>query len=147
MVRVYTCGVFDLFHLGHLQFLQKAKTLGDYLIVGLLPDHLVQTFKRKPIIPFEQRLEIVRNIKCVDEAIEGCFTRDLTEEFYKTRHIDVHCNGDDVLTKGRIQHTRNYDQSDYAVAVRLGIMRFIPYSPATSTTEIIDRIMGNVTQL
>src|SRR4030042_4967228 len=145
MVRVYTCGVFDLFHVGHLHFLQKAKALGDYLIVGVLPDHLVDAFKRKPIIPFEQRMEIVSGIKGVDEAIEGCFTRDLTEEFYRKRQIDVHCNGDDVLRKRDRSYRRTYDDSDYAVPIRLGIMKFVPYSPLTSTSEIIERIKRSMT--
>jgi len=145
MVRVYTCGVFDLFHVGHLNFLQKAKALGDYLIVGVLPDHLVDLFKRKPIIPFEQRMDIVSSIKCVDEAIEGCFTKDLTEEFYRKRQIDVHCNGDDVLKKFDRSYRRAYDESDYAVPIRLGIIKFVPYSPLTSTSEIIERIKRSMT--
>jgi len=140
MIRVYTCGVFDLFHAGHLQFLQKAKALGDYLIVGVLPDQLAESFKRRPITPFKQRIEIVRNIRCVDEAIESRLTKDLKAEFYQERKIDIHCNGDDVLVQQAGKYKRDYNQSDYAVPIRLGIIRFIPYSTIISTSEIIARI-------
>lgn len=66
----YTTGVFDLFHIGHLNLLRRAKTECDYLIVGVTTDELAFSRKRKrPIIPFEERLEIVRNIIYVDEVI------------------------------------------------------------------------------
>lgn len=70
MTRVLTTGVFDLFHVGHLHFLQKAKSLGSYLIVGIHTDRDVAEYKRTPIIPFEQRMEIVQAIQCVDEVVE-----------------------------------------------------------------------------
>ena len=66
----YTTGVFDLFHVGHLRLLQRAKSRCDRLIVGVSTDELVMTYKgKKPIIPFEERLEIVSALKCVDEVV------------------------------------------------------------------------------
>ncbi len=66
----YTTGVFDLFHIGHLNLLQQAKSNCDRLIVGVSTDELVETYKNKtPIIPFEERIEIVSALKCVDEVI------------------------------------------------------------------------------
>ena len=64
----YTTGVFDLFHIGHLNLLKNAKAMCDRLIVGVTSDELV-TYKHKAVIPFEERLEIVRSIKYVDAAI------------------------------------------------------------------------------
>lgn len=66
---VYTYGVFDLFHGGHIDLLKEAKALGDKLIVGLFTDEVAENFKRKPIMNLEQRIKIVRHIVYVDEVI------------------------------------------------------------------------------
>jgi glycerol-3-phosphate cytidylyltransferase len=66
----YTTGVFDLFHIGHLRILQRAKSKCDRLIVGVSTDELVESYKNKrPIIPFGERIEIVSALKCVDEVV------------------------------------------------------------------------------
>lgn len=65
----YTAGVYDLFHIGHLNMLKNAKGMCDKLIVGVTVDELVTYKGKQAIIPFEDRIEIVRNIKCVDAAV------------------------------------------------------------------------------
>ncbi len=65
----YTTGVFDLFHIGHLKILKKAKKECDYLIVGVTIDELVSYKGKQAFIPFEERLQIVESIKYVDEVI------------------------------------------------------------------------------
>ena len=66
----YTTGVFDLFHIGHLNILRRAKEQCEYLIVGISTDELVFEYKKKkPVIPFEERKQIVEAIKYVDEVI------------------------------------------------------------------------------
>jgi len=66
----YTSGVYDLFHIGHLNLLKNAKGLCDKLVVGVTTDELMFDYKKKrAVIPFAERLEIVRNIKFVDAAI------------------------------------------------------------------------------
>ena len=69
MVIGYTAGVFDLFHIGHLTLLKNAKGLCDKLIVGVTVDELVTYKGKNPMIPFSDRIEIIRNIKCVDAAV------------------------------------------------------------------------------
>ena len=69
MIIGYTAGVFDLFHIGHLNLLRNAKGMCDRLIVGVTTDELV-TYKGKiPVIPFCDRIEIIRNLRCVDAVV------------------------------------------------------------------------------
>ena len=66
----YTTGVYDLFHIGHLNIIKRAKELCDYLIVGVSTDEVVENYKHKsPIIPFEERIAIIEAIKYVDKVV------------------------------------------------------------------------------
>jgi glycerol-3-phosphate cytidylyltransferase len=69
MVIGYTTGVYDLFHIGHLNLLKNAKGMCDKLIVGVTVDELVTYKGKQAMIPFEDRIEIVRSIKYVDAAV------------------------------------------------------------------------------
>ncbi len=70
MVIGYTTGVYDMFHIGHLNVIQRAKAQCDYLIVGVSTDSLVQKEKNKtPVIPYEERAAIVAALKCVDQVV------------------------------------------------------------------------------
>lgn len=90
----YTTGVFDMFHIGHLNILKRAKEQCDYLIVGVSTDENVKNYKKKtPIIPFEERIAIVRELKCVDEAVPQTNMNKM--EAWKRLHFDVLFHGSD----------------------------------------------------
>jgi glycerol-3-phosphate cytidylyltransferase len=63
---VFTAGVWDILHVGHLNLLHRAKALGDHLLVGVLTDEAAARYKPRPVMPFEQRLELVRALRMVD---------------------------------------------------------------------------------
>ena len=90
---IYAYVVGDLLHIGHLRALQQAKALGDYLIVGVLTDDAVEAYKRMPVIPFEERIELVRNLKCVDWVVAQTDV-DPTENLIRYEP-DILVHGDD----------------------------------------------------
>ena len=94
MKKVITYGTFDLFHIGHLRLLQRVKNLGDHLTVAISTDDFNAIKGKKTLIPYEQRREIVENIKCVDQVIpETCWEQ--KEEDIKTFNIDIFVMGND----------------------------------------------------
>ena len=131
-VRVYVDIVGDLFHAGHVEFLKKAKSLGDYLIVGVLADDIVEGYKRQPVISLEDRVKVIAACRYVDEVVVAPPPH-LTEEMI--RKLDIHCivHGDDINPDLLKEH--------YQTAIDLGIYRQVPYTPGISTTNIIQRII------
>lgn len=129
----YTTGVYDLFHIGHLNMLKNARSLCDKLIVGITTDELLLTYKKKkPVIPFSERLEIVRNIKYVDAAIaQGSMDKFSTWE--KLRY-DIMFVGDDWYNT---EKWKNYEKQFTEVGVRIV---YFPYTKGTSST-IINEIL------
>lgn len=90
----YTTGVYDMFHVGHLRLIKRAKEMCDYLIVGVSTDELVQSYKNKtPMIPFEQRTEIVAACRYVDEVVPQTTMDKLVA--WNTLHFDVMFHGDE----------------------------------------------------
>ncbi len=69
MIIGYTAGVYDLFHVGHLNLLKNAKGMCDKLVVGVTVDELVSYKGKEAVIPFEERIEIIRSIRYVDAAV------------------------------------------------------------------------------
>ncbi|MCQ2802755.1 MAG: adenylyltransferase/cytidyltransferase family protein [Bacilli bacterium] len=90
----YTTGVFDMFHVGHLNILKQAKAQCDYLIVGVSTDENVQNYKHKtPIIPYEQRAAIVESIVYVDQVVPQENMDKLSA--WKKLHFNALFHGDD----------------------------------------------------
>jgi len=127
----YTTGVFDLFHIGHLNVLKRAKLECDYLIVGVTSDELSMSAKnKKPIIPFQERMEIIEAIKFVDEVVPQV-NYDKTEAWNNLK-FDLMFVGDDW--KG----TDKWNQVEKEFA-EFGVeIMYFPYTSHTSSTILRD---------
>jgi len=110
MKTVITYGTFDLFHVGHLRLLQRAKSLGDRLIVAVSTDDFNSIKGKKSIIPFEQRAEIVSNVKCVDLVIPEISWEQKLEDI-KKYGVDIFVMGDDW--KGKFDNLKEHCQVVY----------------------------------
>lgn len=131
----YTCGVFDLFHIGHLNLLRNSKAMCDKLIVGVDTDELVIKHKHKePVIPFEERCEIVRNIKYVDVVIMR-ENMDKIEPWKKFK-FDVMFVGDDWFQS---EKWKAIEKQFKKVDVRI---IYFPYTKETSSTLIKEKILN-----
>ena len=131
--RGYTTGVFDLFHIGHLKILQKAKKLSKKLIVGVSSDEVVYSYKgRYPIIPFEERLEIVSSIDFVDEAIVQN-TMNKIDAWEKVKY-DALFHGDDW--KG----SEMYEEIKKKLVPKGVDLVFFEHTPHTSTSALKKKI-------
>ncbi len=129
----YTTGVFDLFHVGHLNILMRAKEQCNYLIVGISTDEVVQEYKKKnPIIPFNERFAIVDAIKYVDKVVpQISMDKFIAWEKY---NFDVIFHGDDW--KGTIMYEeieKNFNKVGVTTV-------YFPYTKGTSSTILGDTL-------
>lgn len=130
----YTDGVYDLFHVGHLNMIQTAKQNCEYLIVGVHGDDVVEEYKhRKPIINENDRKRIVEAIKGVDRAEINHFRDKL--KLWELYHFDVVFIGDDW--KG----TERWNNFEKILAEINVDVVYVPYTKGISTTEIRNEIM------
>lgn len=132
-VRVYVDVCADLFHSGHIEFFKKAKEQGDYLIVGVIPDATVESYKRKPILMHDERCKLVEACKYVDEVLPNC-PLGITEEWIKKYDIDLVVHGDDF--------NMEMSKEQYQPAIDRGIFRLVSYTQGISTTELLERIIS-----
>ena len=133
----YTTGVFDLFHIGHLNILKAAKAQCDYLIVGVSTDELVQEYKRKePIIPYEERKAIVEAIKYVDKVVPQTSLN--KAEAWDKLHFDAVFHGDDW--KG----SKMYEDIEINLKAVGVDMVFLPHTDGTSSTVLSEIIYSNL---
>ena len=123
----YTTGVFDMFHIGHLNIIKKAKENCDYLIVGVSTDEVVFNYKnRKPMISFEERVEIVKAIRYVDEVVPQ-ISMDKYEAWKK-----LHFN--------RLFHGHDWKGSEMYIEIENRLIKegveiiYFPYTQGTSSS-------------
>lgn len=128
MVIGYTTGVFDLFHVGHVNVLRNAKSMCDRLIVGVTVDELVAYKNKKSVIPFEERIEIVRTCKYVDLAVPQ-MTMDKLDALDRYK-FDIMFVGDDWYKTDKWEE---FDRDFTSRGVRIV---YFPYTKSTSSTLI-----------
>lgn len=128
MIIGYTAGVFDLFHIGHLNLLKNAKSMCDRLIVGVTTDDLVSYKGKSPMIPYEDRLEIVRNIQQVDGVVPQSNRDKLT--MCKKLKVDVMFVGDDWYdTPEWSKFEKEFQEAGIKII-------YFPYTKGISSTKI-----------
>lgn len=128
MIVGYTTGVYDLFHVGHLNILRKAKSMCDKLIVGVSTDELVKYKNKKAVIPFEERCEIVSSIKYVDVVVPQ---ENLDKfESWKKLKFDILFVGDDWYNTERWKELEKKFKEKKVKVV------YFPYTKGTSSTLI-----------
>jgi glycerol-3-phosphate cytidylyltransferase len=133
MIVGYTSGVYDLFHIGHVRILKNAKAMCDRLIVGVSTDELVMEYKnKKPVIPFDERLEVVNSIRYVDLAVSQTSREKM--DAWKHYKFDFMFVGDDWFEDSKWKSLEK-EFSDVGVNII-----FFPYTHSTSSTLINDTL-------
>ena len=128
MIIGYTAGVYDLFHIGHLNLLKNAKGMCDKLIVGVTTDELVSYKHKRAMIPFEDRVEIVRSIKYVDAVVPQEDMDKLT--MCKKLKANVMFVGDDWYDTEKWQQ---FEEEFKEAGIQIV---YFPYTKGISSTQI-----------
>jgi D-glycero-beta-D-manno-heptose 1-phosphate adenylyltransferase len=132
---IFTNGCFDIIHAGHVTYLQQAKDLGDYLILGINSDSSVQKLKgpNRPIVPQNERITVLSALSMIDMII--IFDESTPIALIKNIQPDVHVKGGDYIKE---------DLPEYPVIKSYGGEVYIlPFVPGASTTNIIEKILIN----
>lgn len=135
MVIGYTAGVFDMFHIGHLNILKRAKEQCDYLIVGVTTDQLCLERKKKlPVIRENDRIEIVRAIRYVDEAVfqEDMNKRRAVEKFHVSK----------VFVGSDWKGTPSWERYETEFAELGCRVVYLDYTQGISSTQLREHIQG-----
>ncbi len=127
----YTTGVYDMFHIGHLNVLKRAKERCDYLIVGVSTDEVVESYKhKKPIIPFEERIAIVEALRCVDKAVPQSSMDKMIA--WNELHFDALFHGSDW--KGSDMYNKMIEEFK---SVGVDVV-FLPHTEGVSSTLLLE---------
>ena len=128
MIIGYTTGVYDLFHIGHLNLLKNAKGMCDKLVVGVTVDELVAYKGKKAMIPFEDRIEIVRSIKYVDAAVPQ-YDMDKLAACKKLKARILFVDDDWYATEKWQEYERQFKEAGIEIV-------YFPYTKGVSSTQI-----------
>ncbi len=145
---VFTNGVFDLLHLGHVRYLQEARALGDLLVVGLNSDASVRRLKgpNRPLVPQAERAELLAALACVDHVV--IYDTDTAEHLVASLQPEVYVKGGDYAQSA--EGTALPSPLPSKPLPEAGVVRsyggrvvLVPYLKGYSTTELIERILRN----
>jgi cytidyltransferase-like protein len=131
VIRVYADMVGDLFHHGHVRFLERARKLGDMLVVGVHSDEVVAEYKRTPVMTMAERIQVIAACQFVDEVIPDAPLR-ITREFVEEHEIDLVVHGDDLDEEALGMM--------YGIPRDMGILTLVPYANGISSTAIMERV-------
>ena len=132
MIRVYADMAADLFHYGHMAFLEKARALGDYLLVGSHSDEALESYKRERILTMQERVASVAGCRWVDEVLPDAPLQ-IDRAWIEKHDIHLVVHGD--------AFTQEQLKCYYKAPIEMGIFRTVAYTPGISTSEVIRRIV------
>lgn len=140
MIIGYTTGVFDMFHIGHLNIIKASKEKCDYLIVGVSTDELVKKEKNKtPVIPFEERIEIVSSLKYVDQVVPQINKNKL--EAWEKYHFNRMFVGDDWKGTSAWNH---YETQFQPLEVEI---IYLPHTDGISSTILTEYVKNHINDI
>jgi len=131
MIRVYADMVGDLFHYGHVRFLERARKLGDMLVVGIHSDETAAEYKRQPVMTMRERIQVISACQFVDEVIPDA-PLVVTREWIEEHELDLVVHGDDLDEESLGMM--------YGIPRDMGILQLVPYANGVSSTEIMERV-------
>lgn len=133
-IIVYTAGTWDMFHIGHLNLFKKSKELGTKLIVGVSTDELVESYKKsKPIIPYEDRVELVKSCRFVDEVVKQ-------EKLLDIKQMEE--LGIDILSIGNDWESKYLEGLEWAKRHSKVKLVFLPYTSKISSTALKNKLIS-----
>lgn len=132
-VWIYVDVVCDLFHHGHVEFFRRARALGDRLVVGLVGDADVASYKPPPILSFEERRAVVQSCRHVDRVLATPAPLHCTRAFLNEIGAHYVCHGDDMTEEQLLFW--------YGDLARTGGLRQVPYTTTISSRQIVSRVV------
>lgn len=136
---IFTNGVFDLLHLGHVRYLQEARALGDFLVLGLNSDASARRLKGqgRPLVPQDERAAILAALTCIDYVV--IFDEPTAEPLVELLRPAIYVKGADYASPDATPDTSRLPEAKVVQSYG-GQVRLIPYLPGHSTTELIEKI-------
>ena len=129
----YTTGVYDMFHIGHLNLLKRAKKQCDYLIVGVTTDKLVEYKNKTPIIPYKERKQIVESIKYVDKVVP----QDNMDKYEACKRL----NANVIFVGDDWKGTEKWNKIEEELKIINVDVIYFPYTKSTSSTILREKVL------